>query len=73
MPAISGTDGALQIRNGTGPNKNNPVYGISADLAGRLIEKSGRSGMNGFVMKPFVIEDLFKVLMKIKKDKESNG
>ncbi|HPJ34913.1 MAG TPA: ATP-binding protein [Spirochaetota bacterium] len=71
MPAISGTEAALQIRNGTGPNKETPVYGISADLIERSIEKSGQSGMNGFLMKPFVIEDVFKVLMKVKNEKES--
>jgi len=72
MPAISGIEAAAMIRNGAGPNKETPIYGISADIIERSIEYSGRAGMNGYLMKPFIIEDVYKVLMKIRDDKEAS-
>lgn len=72
MPAISGIEAAAMIRNGAGPNKETPIYGISADIIERSIEYSGRAGMNGYLMKPFIIEDVYKVLMKIRDDKETS-
>ncbi len=70
MPAISGIEAATIIRAGTGPNRDTPIYGISADLIERSLEYSGRAGMNGYLMKPFVIEEVYKMLMKIRDDKE---
>jgi len=70
MPAINGIEAAAMIHSGTGPNKDTPIYGISADIIERSIEYSGRAGMNGYLMKPFIIEDVYKVLMKIRDEKE---
>ncbi|HPF05134.1 MAG TPA: ATP-binding protein [Spirochaetota bacterium] len=72
MPAVSGIEAASIIRSGNGPNRETPIYGISADLIERSIEYSGRAGMKGYLMKPFIIEEVYKVLMKIRDEKENS-
>lgn len=69
MPVLNGIEAASRIRSGKGPNKNTPIYGISADLIERSIEKFRAAGMNGFLMKPFIIEDVYRVLMKVREGK----
>ncbi len=70
MPIITGIDATSIIRKGEGPNRDTPIYAISAELTERSSEKARNCGMNGYLMKPFVIEDVFKVLMKTKHDEK---
>ena len=54
MPVLDGMEAALKIRSGGGPNKSTMIYAISADMAEDSRLKSGKSRMNGFILKPFV-------------------
>ncbi|HPS56570.1 MAG TPA: ATP-binding protein [Spirochaetota bacterium] len=66
MPVLDGMEAAGKIRHGSGPNSRTPIYAISADLPEDSAEKSKKSGMNGFIMKPFINKDVHAVLMKVK-------
>ncbi len=66
MPVLDGRKAALKIRTGNGPNKRSMIYAISADMAEDSKIKSGKSRMNGFIMKPFVVEEIHAILLNIK-------
>ena len=67
MPVLDGMKASMQIRSGSGPNISTPIYAISADLPEDSAEKSRNSGMNGFIMKPFINKDVYAVLLNVKK------
>ena len=66
MPVLDGMEASKKIRHGNGPNSSTPIFAISADLPEDSAEKSKKSGMNGFIMKPFINKDVYAVLMDVK-------
>ena len=72
MPVLDGTDASKIIRAGTGPNRNTPIYAISADLPEYSAVKSAESGMNGFITKPFNNREINAILTHVKKAKTNN-
>ncbi len=67
MPVYNGMEATEMIRSGDGHCKNTPIYAISADIFEESRKKSVKCGMNGFIMKPFVMEEIFTVLLSVKK------
>ncbi len=69
MPVMNGIEAASIIRSRPGPNSKTPIYGISADIIEKVKEKTKLSGMNGFISKPFRVEEVFRVLLSVKEGK----
>jgi len=66
MPVTNGIEAALAIRKPGGLNSDTPIYGISADILEKAKENTEKSGMDGFIKKPFKIEEVFRVLLSVK-------
>jgi signal transduction histidine kinase/ActR/RegA family two-component response regulator len=61
MPVMDGYTAARTIRE---LQISTPIVALSASSSGDVIQKVLNCGMNGFVSKPFVPEELFKVIYK---------
>jgi CheY-like chemotaxis protein len=63
MPNLGGIDATSQIRMIEG-FKNLPIIGLSASIGEDDREKGVRSGMNDYLVKPFELDELAKILMR---------
>lgn len=68
MPVLDGAEATVKIRTESSMNCGTPVYAISADVYEESREKSFKAGMNGFIMKPFSMDEIYDVLIRVKKD-----
>lgn len=59
MPVMDGYTASRTIRQ---MQVNTPIIALSASSSGDVIQKVLNCGMNGFVSKPFVPEELFKII-----------
>ncbi len=65
MPVMNGIEATRIIRNEL--NSNVPIIGVSANTVEEDIESCYAAGMNAYIAKPFVPEELFPVIGKILK------
>jgi signal transduction histidine kinase len=63
MPNLGGIDATSQIRMIEG-FKNLPIIGLSASIGEDDREKGVRSGMNDYLVKPFELDELAKIIMR---------
>jgi hypothetical protein len=63
MPNLGGIDATSQIRM-IQAFKDLPIIGLSASIGEDDREKSVRSGMNDYLVKPFELDELAKIIMK---------
>lgn len=63
MPNLDGVNATYQIRR-IPELKDLPIIGLSAGVADSDREKGIQSGMSDFLVKPFEVEELTKILMK---------
>lgn len=63
MPVLDGVDATKTIREGSGPNRNTPIYALTADVMGEGNEKINKY-FDGFFTKPLQKEKLQAVLIK---------
>ncbi len=64
MPVKDGIETTREIRSSGAPWKNIPIIAITASYEMNVKEDVINSGMNDYVIKPFVPEDLFEKLAK---------
>ena len=69
MPNLDGVHTTVQIRL-IERLKELPIIGLSAAIAQEDREKSLRSGMNDYLVKPFELEDLAQMIFKYMNDKK---
>jgi len=62
MPEINGFDAAMSIRVGDSPNKNTPIFALTADITASSQEEYS-AYFNGFLWKPLQIEKLYEALV----------
>jgi PAS domain S-box-containing protein len=64
MPRLGGIEATLRIRSPKEnlPSKDTPIIAITANAMPSDIEASHRAGMNGFLSKPFLMEQFRKIL-----------
>lgn len=65
MPGVSGIDAAAMIRKreeDEGRKAKVPIVALTAHAFTEMEEKCSKAGMNGFIRKPFSLEDLYAVL-----------
>jgi CheY-like chemotaxis protein len=63
MPKLDGVAATHQIR-GIQEFKEIPIIGLSASIGLEDREKGIRSGMNDYLVKPFEVDDLAKMISK---------
>jgi len=63
MPKLDGIDATSEIRL-IQACKEIPIIGLSASIGLEDREKSLRSGMNDYLVKPFEVDDLAKMILK---------
>ena len=63
MPIIDGIQATSQIRSNE-KFKDLPIVGLSAAIAAEDREKSLRSGMNDYLVKPFELNELAEIIQK---------
>lgn len=69
MPVMDGIQATKAIRSLGGPYRTLPIIALTASLFAHELETISESGMNGYVMKPFVPNDLYnkiKSFLKVK-------
>jgi len=62
MPEMNGFDAAEKIRNIDNPNKNTPIFALTADITASSQEEYAQY-FNGFLWKPLQIEKLYEALV----------
>ena len=62
MPEVDGYAATKAIRSGTSPWKDLPIIALTADAMKGDKEKCLEAGMNGYIAKPFKIEEILAVL-----------
>jgi len=62
MPVMSGYEASRAIRDLGNAYKDIPIIALSADAMSGIIEKVKDAGMNDFVSKPIITQELFKAL-----------
>jgi PAS domain S-box-containing protein len=62
MPGYSGTSATRRIRRSTGKNTTTPIVALTATVMAEDREACRDAGMNGFLTKPFTIEELQAVV-----------
>jgi CheY-like chemotaxis protein len=70
MPVMDGMEAAKAIRKLGGPYSRLPIIALTASLFSHELETITESGMDGYVIKPFVPNDLYN---KIKSFLVSKG
>ncbi|MBF0206207.1 MAG: response regulator [Oligoflexia bacterium] len=69
MPEMDGFETTKQIRNSqTIQNKNLPVLAITGHTSDEYKNKCFESGMNDYIEKPYLLDDLQKVITKVFKN-----
>lgn len=71
MPVLDGINATEIIRSGDSLNRETPVYAISADVYEEAREKFIKAGMNGLIVKPFSMNEVYNVLATIKKNENA--
>lgn len=59
MPIMNGFDATKEIRNSDTPNRQTPIFGLTAHVSTDVEAACYAAGMNGFVAKP-IQQDVFK-------------
>lgn len=72
MPIINGYEATVAIRKSeTSPNRNVPIYALSASIGISVGDELNESGMNGLLTKPFVAEEFYATLVTIINESKS--
>lgn len=64
MPKISGFDASEKIRSAEPTDRQTPIIALSANTLPQMREKVISSGLNDFIGKPVVLEDLWSLMYK---------
>jgi two-component system, sensor histidine kinase and response regulator len=73
MPIMDGMQALAEIRKLPSASANTPIYMLSALAEPRTVKKAVSIGANGFLTKPFKVEDLGQILQEISARAENNG
>jgi len=65
MPIKDGVSTCKDIRALKRVDSNIPIVGLSGNNNPKDIEKGKKAGMNEYLTKPIILEDLYKVLEKL--------
>jgi len=67
MPVLDGLSATRQIRSGNAGQENRmiPVYAMTAHVLQEYRDQCFQAGMNGFVAKSFVLEEIDKILAEV--------
>lgn len=64
MPELDGYEATVEIRdNESNPNRTIPIIALSAGTSSEEIEKAVGAGMNGFVGKPFTLDQVIDAIL----------
>ena len=64
MPEMNGYDATAQIRQKPNPNKQTPIFALTADITAEY-EKEYSTQFNGFLRKPIEIDKLYEALTRV--------
>ncbi|PIB35098.1 hypothetical protein BFP72_06640 [Reichenbachiella sp. 5M10] len=73
MPKMSGPEVATRLRQGSGPNANIPIVGLTATVSDHDQKTAQESGINHVIRKPFEPEELFRLMAKYTIRKKGQG
>lgn len=65
MPVMDGRQATREIRNGSGKSRDVPIIALSANVMAKDIALLREDGMDGFLGKPLLRDDLRKTLSKL--------
>lgn len=68
MPVMDGYEATEEIRKLEGKRSETPIIALSASALGEIEIRTKKYGMNDFITKPFVPQNLFETLKKYKRD-----
>ncbi|MEO1041643.1 MAG: ATP-binding protein [Pseudomonadota bacterium] len=64
MPVLGGTDATTRIRHADGPNKNTPIFALTAGISEQETKAVETAGMDGLLTKPVQVELLHSTVLK---------
>ena len=65
MPEMDGIEATRRIRQWSGPKGKLPIVGLSAFAFYKDVQEGMEAGMTQYLKKPFSLEDLLKVLLRV--------
>jgi len=65
MPIMDGMQALAKIRKLSGTASKTPIYMLSALAEPQTVKKAVAIGANGFLTKPFKVEDLAQILHEV--------
>lgn len=66
MPVLNGRQATRRIRSGQGPNRNVPIFAMTADAFAEDVQACLESGMDGHLAKPVEMKKVVSVLCSVR-------
>ena len=66
MPVLNGRQATRRIRSGQGPNRNIPIFAMTADAFAEDVQACMESGMDGHLAKPVEMKKVVSVLCSVR-------